>query len=68
MFLTPDELRELTGYRRPSSQIRWLRARRVRHYVNGAGHPVVARAWLIGNTDAVPLPQRPNLAVLKGAA
>lgn len=68
MFLTVDELVELTGARRPSTQIRWLKSRQIRHYVNLAGHPVVCRAWLIGDRDAVPLPQRPNLRVLKRSA
>ena len=68
MFLTVNELHALTGYRRPSAQIRWLRSRQIKHYVNAVGHPVVMRAWLVGDRDAVPLPQRPNLAVLKGAA
>lgn len=68
MFLTAGELHDLTGYRRPSAQIRWLRSRAIKHWVNAAGHPVVMTAWLVGDKNAVPLPQRPNLAVLKGAA
>lgn len=69
MFLTADELVTLTGLRRPSAQIRWLRARRIRHYVNAVGHPVIVRAWLVGEqTEIVPIPQRPNLrAVARGA-
>lgn len=27
MFLTPDDLRVMTGYKRPSDQQRWLRAK-----------------------------------------
>jgi hypothetical protein len=46
MFLTADELRELTGYRRPSKQIEWLRERHWRFELNAAGHPRVARAYL----------------------
>lgn len=62
MFLTADELVALTGLRRPSAQIRWLRSRRIRHFVNAVGHPVIVRAWLVGDqAEAVPLPQRPNL-------
>ena len=69
MFLTADELVALTGLRRPSAQIRWLRARHIRHYVNAVGHPVIVRAWLVGEqTETVPIPQRPNLrAVARGA-
>lgn len=62
MFLTADELVALTGLRRPSAQIRWLRSRRIRHFVNAVGYPVIVRAWLVGDqSEAVPLPQRPNL-------
>ena len=69
MFLTADELVTLTGLRRPSAQIRWLRARQVRHFVNAAGHPVVCHSWVSGDGATVtPLPQRPNLRALKGAA
>lgn len=66
MFLTPDDLVTLTGYRRPSAQIRWLRARRIRHYVNAASHPVVAHAWLNGSGEVVAMPKRPNLAAVSG--
>lgn len=45
MFLTPAELEQLTDYRRPSAQIRWLRAHRWRFEINAAGHPRVARAY-----------------------
>ena len=51
MFLTDDEFHTLTGLRRPSAQIRWLRSRHVRHYVNATGHPVIARAWLVGHAE-----------------
>jgi hypothetical protein len=67
MFLTADELARLTGYRRPSAQIRWLKARRVRHFVNAAGLPVVARAWLGVGGEIVTMPPRVNLAALPGA-
>lgn len=45
MFLTAAELAELTGYRRPSAQLRWLREHRWRFEVNAVGHPRVARAY-----------------------
>jgi len=68
MFLTPAELEQLTGYRRPAAQIGWLRSRGIRHYVNGAGHPVVARAWLDAERNVVPLPVRPDLRAIRGGA
>ena len=47
MFLTPDELRSLTGYQRPSAQARWLRAQGIEPFVSAAGqvqvtHDIVA--------------------------
>lgn len=45
MFLTPAELAELTGYKRPSAQARWLTSHGWRFALNAAGHPRVARAY-----------------------
>jgi hypothetical protein len=44
MFLTRDELAELTGRRRPSLQIAWLRENRVPFRINASKHPVVCRS------------------------
>jgi hypothetical protein len=44
VFLTPSEIQTLTGKKRPSAQIRWLREKGYAHTVNGAGDPVVAVA------------------------
>lgn len=41
MFLTPDQLHELTGYTRKSAQVRWLRKNGVQHYVRADGRPSV---------------------------
>ena len=69
MFLTAEELVELTGLRRPSTQAKWLRAHRVRHFMNALGRPVVARAWLIGEAaEVVQMPQRPDLRAIPGRA
>lgn len=66
-LLTAEDLHHLTGYRRPSAQIRWLKARRIRHFVNGVGHPVVAWAWLdAGTAEVIAMPRRLNLAALPG--
>lgn len=48
MFLTPDELRELTGYRTASAQIRWLTQNGVKHWIAATGRPVVPRAAIDG--------------------
>lgn len=56
-FLTAAEVARLTGYERPSKQIEWLRARRLRHFVNAVGHPVVPRMAVEGTVE-----QRPEAA------
>ena len=44
MFLTLTEIERLTGRKRASAQIRWLKARAYRFTVNGLNQPVVACA------------------------
>lgn len=41
VFLTPEQLQELTGYVQAAAQIRWLRKNGVQHYVRADGRPVV---------------------------
>ena len=41
MFLTPDQIQTLTGYRRADSQKRWLDQNQVEYYVAASGRPVV---------------------------
>jgi hypothetical protein len=43
MFLTADELHELTGLKRWSAQIRWLSDRHWAHAVRADGRPIVSR-------------------------
>lgn len=42
MFLTDDQLAQLTGYKRRYKQIAWLREHRIPLIVSAAGFPVVA--------------------------
>jgi hypothetical protein len=42
MFLSPEQLEQLTGRRRPSAQIRWLAAHRWAYAVRADGRPVVS--------------------------
>ncbi len=42
-WLSDDEVRELTGYTRPTCQARWLTQNGIRCYVNGLGKVRVAR-------------------------
>ena len=44
MFLSSQELQQLTGYARSSAQIRWLRRNGWRFTVNALRAPVVALA------------------------
>ena len=43
-FLSAEDVRQLTGYVKPSKQIQWLTRNRVPHYVNRFGRPVVNRS------------------------
>ncbi|CAI3803078.1 DUF4224 domain-containing protein [Rheinheimera sp. MM224] len=42
-FLTSDELKTLTGYRKKSLQIQHLRQHGIRYTVNALGEPIVIR-------------------------
>ena len=44
MFLSPDEIERLTGYKRAAAQRRWLVDRGYRFDIDGRGRPVVATA------------------------
>lgn len=41
LFLTGEQVRELTGYMQPSAQVRWLRMNGMTHWVRADGHPKV---------------------------
>jgi len=49
MFLTADDLRELTGYRTAAAQIRWLTRNGIKHWVAATGRPVVPRSAIDGS-------------------
>lgn len=42
-FLDAADLRQLTGYVKPSKQIAFLKSRGIPHQVNSRGYPVVRR-------------------------
>lgn len=52
MFLTPEELQQLTGYKLAAHQVRWLKANGVPHFVNALGRPVVSKDLLAGKPVA----------------
>jgi len=75
MFLTADELYALTGYRRKSGQIEWLRAKRWRFEITREGFPRVARGYyerrMIADApleQPARLPRKPDFTLVKGAA
>jgi len=41
VIFEPAQIINLTGYRKPSKQIEWLRKNGIPHIVNAAGRPVV---------------------------
>jgi len=62
MFLTTDELEDLTGYKRRSSQREWLRARAYPFELDAWGRPKVLRSHVeqrLGGT--IDRPREPRL-------
>ncbi|PKL96568.1 MAG: hypothetical protein CVV18_01275 [Gammaproteobacteria bacterium HGW-Gammaproteobacteria-8] len=53
MFMTPQEVADLTGYQKPSKQIAWLTAERFGFVVGGDGHPKVLRDVVLSRLGAV---------------
>jgi hypothetical protein len=46
LIIEKEEIQSLTGYKRPSKQIEWLRQWGIPHFVAGDGHPRVLRSAL----------------------
>jgi hypothetical protein len=44
-LLTPADLEALTGFKRPSAQVRALRAMGIEHWIRPDGRPVVRADW-----------------------
>lgn len=68
VFLSACDINRLTGYVRPSAQVRWLRRNGYRFTVNALGAPVVAAAEaarkLVGGSSNVT--QEPNFGAING--
>lgn len=47
LLLTREELAELTGYKRPGDQARWLAQQGIQHYMGADGRPKVIRESLL---------------------
>lgn len=63
MFLTPDQLHELTGLIQAAAQVRWLRKNGIRHYIRADGRPCVP-ADAFTKPDA-PLKRQPNFDAVR---
>ena len=69
MFLTPSELVELTGIKRPSAQFEWLRQNGWPVELDARRRPKLLRAVVEARMGAVPLHQQsaPNWEALRGS-
>lgn len=68
LFLTPDELQELTGYRAFRAQVRWLEKNRWRFALTRHAQPKVARDYFnerVGPGVASPFNQVNQAAALE---
>jgi len=65
ILLTRDEVSDLTGLKKKSAQVKWLRQNGIRHWIAADGHPRVPRS-VIESSDRPATTRRaePNLAAL----
>lgn len=54
LFLTDEELTQLTGRKMKSLQKAWLKAQGIPFRVSATGHPVVTRAAILGQPQPEP--------------
>ena len=66
MFLTAEQIAQLTGYQKPALQRQWLAQNRYSFDVRADGRPMVSRAHYEAHhaTRTVHRPSAPNLAAL----
>ncbi len=53
MFLTEEEVAELTGYKRARDQVRWLERERFGFVIDGSGRPKVLREVVLARLGSV---------------
>lgn len=72
MFLTADQIADLTGYQRHADQRKWLAARGWVFEVSATGRPIVSNAYAeqrLGGAASKEKPAwQPNLAAIRKAA
>lgn len=61
LFLTPEELRELSGCKQPKKVMQWLDSQGYRYRVNAKGWPSVLRDVVISDLAGQPKTTRPQL-------
>ena len=67
LFLAPDEVETLTGFKTPMRQIDWLRTKGWRFELSGNRKPVIARRYaekMLGCGDDDEQRPRPNFGAL----
>ena len=68
LFLVPDEVAVLTGFRTPMRQVEWLRAKGWRFELNGNRKPIIARRYaekMLGCGVEDEQRPRPNFSALR---
>jgi len=70
MFLTAEEMHQLTGYELPSWQRRWLKSKGWKFEEARGGYPVVLRSYAVSRLSAADSKASwtPNIASLKKVA
>ncbi|AOU98875.1 hypothetical protein BI364_13715 [Acidihalobacter yilgarnensis] len=61
MFLTPDELLELTDFKTSRKQLEWLRANGYPFAIGGHGRPKVLRDVMLARCGSQAATQRPRV-------
>lgn len=61
MFMTPDEVADMTGYIRPKDQLKWLDAERFGYVVGADGKPKVLRQVVIARLGGSETKRGPEL-------
>lgn len=69
LFLEPEEVEVLTGFRSPGRQCKWLNAKGWRFVQSGSGRPIVARRYAekmlgCGDDEGQQHPPHPNFGAL----
>ena len=68
MFLTRDEIADLTGYQRPSAQTRWFKERGWPFEISALGEPKVLRAVAVARLGGSSQNEEPKLRLRNATA